>query len=74
MELLDANLRKYIDAYKGVMSSKQRILCAIALYIDNDRAMAEEIYRTLSASQEKYLLQGEVKSDLAIMKKMLGHE
>lgn len=70
-ELLDAKVRKYLDAYRNIMSSKQRILCGIMLYIDNDRAKATEIYQTLEASKEKYLLQGEVKSDLAIMRRML---
>lgn len=70
-ELLDEKLRKYIETYKKVMSSKLRILCAIALYLDNDKNRAEEIFETLSANQEKYLLQGEVKSDLAIMNWML---
>lgn len=70
-EILDLKLRKYIDAYKKVMSPKQRILCAIALLIDNDSTKATEIFRSLEASKEKYLLQGEVDSDLAIMNWML---
>lgn len=70
-DLLDGNLQKYISSYKKVMSSKQRVLCAIALYIENDINKATEIFRSLEASQSKYLLQGEVKSDLAIMKTML---
>lgn len=73
-ELLDDKLRKYIETYKKVMSSKLRILCAIALHLDNDRNKAEEIFVRLSANQEKYLLQGEVKSDLAIMNWMLKHD
>lgn len=70
-ELLDEKLRKYIEEYRKVMSSKQRILCAIALYLENDRTKATEIYQTLENSKERYLLQGEVKSDLAIMNWML---
>lgn len=70
-KLLDSKLRKYIEAYKKVMSSKMRVLCAVALYIDNDRDKAESIYKSLEASKDKYLLQGEVKSDLAIMERML---
>ncbi len=70
-DLLDPKLRKYIDTYKKVMSPKQRILCAIALLIDNDRTKANEIFQSLEASKEKYLLQGEVNSDLAIMSWML---
>ena len=71
-ELLDPILRKYIDTYKKVMSSKLRLLCAIALYLDNDTGKAKDIYRTLSTDQEKYLLQGEVKSDMTIMNWMLN--
>lgn len=69
--LLDDKLRKYIEAYRKVMSSKQRLLCAIALYLDNDKDKAIEIYQSLNDTKEKYLLQGEVKSDLAIMDWML---
>ena len=54
------------------MSSKQRVLCAVALYIDGDRDKAQAIYDALYAGREDYLLQGEVKSDLAIMRKILG--
>jgi len=71
-ELLDAKLMKYIEAYRKVMSSKQRILCAKALFVDNDRAKATEICNDLEKSKDKYLLQGEVKSDLAIMKYISG--
>ncbi|MDE6290840.1 MAG: M50 family metallopeptidase, partial [Muribaculaceae bacterium] len=33
-ELLDKDLRKYIETYRRMMSSKERLLCAIALYLD----------------------------------------
>lgn len=71
-ELLDAKLWKYIETYKKVMSSKLRILCSTALYLENDKNKAEDIYKSLFSNQEKYLLQGEVKSDLAIMNHLLG--
>lgn len=73
-ELLSLKLRKYIDTYRNVMSSKQRILCAVALLLDHDPSKAEEIYNSLSADRHKYLLQGEVKSDLAIMSWMLNQK
>lgn len=69
--LLDKDLMKYIGAYRKVMTSKERLLCSIALYIDNDRAKAETIYKRVLADSPRYLLQGEVKSDLAIMESML---
>lgn len=70
--LLDKELRKYIDQYRKVMSSKQRILCAEALFLNNDRECATAIYDNLDSHSNDYLLQGEVKSDLALMKAMLG--
>lgn len=70
--LLDDKLRKYIEAYRKVMSSKERILCAMALKLDNDREKALSIYENLKSRESDYLLQGEVKSDLAIMRDMLG--
>lgn len=69
--LLDAQLRKYIKQYSNVMSSKLRLMCGVALYIDHDRDKAIGLYDTLKALQDKYLFQGEVKSDLAIMQWML---
>lgn len=71
VSLLDTQLRNYIKQYSNVMSSKLRIQCAIALYIDNDRSKAMALYDTLKASQDKYLFQGEVRSDLAIMQWVL---
>lgn len=71
-ELYDKELKTYINAYRKVMSSKERILCAIELYMNNDRKAAVAIYDKLEADRDRYLLQGEVKSDLAIMKDMLG--
>ncbi len=71
-ELLDDKIRKYVAAFCNVMSSKQRLLCAIALFLDNDREKAFQIYNGFLASKDRYLMQGEVKSDLAIMKSMLN--
>ncbi|MDE6552762.1 MAG: hypothetical protein K2K98_07375 [Muribaculaceae bacterium] len=70
-ELLDKDLRKYIETYSKMMSSKERLLCAMALYIDNDRQKAEEIYSNLKSRQDEYLLQGEVLSDLSLIADML---
>ncbi len=69
--LLDKDLRKYIDTYRKMMSSKERILVAIALYLDKDEAKAHEIYENFKARKDKYLLQGEVKSDLSLIEEML---
>lgn len=72
--LLDKDLRKYIDTYRKTMSSKERILVAIALYLDKDEAKAKEIYEKFNSRKDQYLLQGEVKSDLAIIQDMLKTE
>lgn len=70
-ELLTPELRKYITTYSRFMSSKLRLMSAIALYLDENHEKAFEIYQTLLANKNKYLLQGEVKSDLDLMKAML---
>ena len=69
--LLDDSLMRYIQAYRSVMSSKGRISCAIALILDDDRVAAESIYEDIRRRENDYLLSGEVRSDLAIMKEML---
>jgi len=71
-DLLSSKVRKYAETYSRVMSSKQRLLFATALCLDNDRAKAETIYTNLGKTQNRYLLQGEVQSDLAIMRTMLS--
>lgn len=70
-KLLDKDLRKYIETYSKTMSSKERLLIAIALYIDKDEAKARALYDKLKAKKDEYLLQGEVKSDLSLIADML---
>ena len=69
--LLDKDLRKYIEAYRKTMSSKERLLCAMTLYLDQDKCKAYDIYTDLKKRSSKYLLQGEVLSDLALMEDMI---
>lgn len=64
-------LDTYIRQYKDVTSSKQRLLCALALYRDKDTAKAKEIYEATCQRKNKYLMQGEVSSDIALMKSIL---
>lgn len=71
-ELLDENLKRYIKAYRKVMSSKERIQCAIALKLDENREEATAIYDDVKKRRQDYLLQGEVDSDLAIMQDILN--
>lgn len=70
--LLDKKLLKMIDTYSAIMSSKLRIKCAIELYLHGDRAKALAIYDDLLKRRSRYLLQGEVASDLAIMHSILN--
>ncbi|MBQ4162857.1 MAG: hypothetical protein IJD84_08280 [Parabacteroides sp.] len=70
-ELYTEELARYIQQYAKIMSSKQRILCAIALYMEEDRVKAEKIYKKLALQQDKLLMQGEVKMDLALMASIL---
>ncbi|MDE6145561.1 MAG: hypothetical protein K2O38_00065 [Muribaculaceae bacterium] len=65
--LLDKELRQYAESYRRFMSSKERLLFAIALYLDGNREKAVEIYDNLNARRNNYLLRGEVMSDLALM-------
>lgn len=67
-EICTDKLKTYINRFKNVMSSKQRLLCAMALYIDNDAAKAKEIYNDVCSKKDGYLMQGEVISDIAMMK------
>ena len=63
--------KRYIQRYKTMMSSKQRLLCALALYWENRPERAKEIYEKVVHKRDKYLLQGEVNSDLDIMETIL---
>lgn len=72
-KLLTPALRKYIEAYRNTMSSKERILFAITLIMEGDPDRATEIYNNLDRRQTDYLLQGEVLSDLAIMETILNN-
>lgn len=63
-------LEKYILAYRKTMSSKERLLCALCLLKDYDREKASGIRNGLEAQRNKYLLQGEVKSDIAVIDEM----
>ena len=70
-ELYNKDLARYIEQHKNVMSAKQRISCAIALYIDKDAEKAQQIYREVCDRRDSYLMQGEVKMDLALMEEIL---
>ena len=53
------------------MSSKQRVLMAKALLLDGDRARAAQLYNEVIARHDSYLMQGEVETDIELMKRLL---
>lgn len=67
----DKPLMSYITKHARVMSSKQRTLMAKALILDGDRATAQQMLDTVKANRESYLMQGEVKSDILLMERLL---
>ena len=65
----------YVKAGAKFSSAKQRILFAYALYAENDADKARQIYHDTLRLQDDYLIAGEVRSDLALMKELLDkHE
>ncbi len=70
-QLCKESVLTYIKQYAKVMSSKQRILSALAFYRDGDTAKAKEIYELVNKNSDQYLMQGEVKMDLALMETYL---
>ncbi len=70
--LYTEDIKRYLTVYRKVMSSKERILCAIHLLLEHDRPKAQAIYEAVRQRQGAYLLQGEVQSDVAIMEAMLA--
>ena len=65
--LYTKEIELYVRQYSALMSSKQRFLCAWALYKEQDREKALAIYENVVQKQTQYLLQGEVKMDIAMM-------
>lgn len=65
----------YVKVGAKFSSAKQRILFAYALYAENDADKARQIYHDTLRLQDDYLIAGEVRSDLALMKELLDkHE
>jgi hypothetical protein len=53
------------------MPSRQRLLCAVSLLLDNDRTKAEEIAAKVERNREQYISLDEAISELEIMKSLL---
>ena len=79
-ELLTENRKEFIDKYwtkeqvdyvknsARFSSAKQRILFAYALFAEKDTDKAQQIYHDTLNHQDDYLILGEVRGDLALMK------
>lgn len=67
----DKTLQAYIRQTQEIMPSRQRLLCAVSLLLDNERAKAEEIAAKVERNREQYISLGEAISELEIMKSLL---
>ena len=62
-------LKKYVEQAAKTMSSKQRILCSMAYYVDNNHDTAIDIYNKVLSNKQNYLMLGEVEYDLDLDRK-----
>ncbi|MBQ6279532.1 MAG: hypothetical protein IJK68_07430, partial [Muribaculaceae bacterium] len=67
-------LMSYITKHAQVMTSKQRVLMTKALILDGNRTEAQTIYDKVVSKRHGYLMQGEVESDIELMKQLLDQE
>lgn len=65
--MLDEADLKLVRQMSKTISSKQRFLCLYALYVDGDIEGAVKIYEAVKTAPDKYLIKGEVETDLEIM-------
>lgn len=70
-EIYTDDLKNYMNNFRKMMSSKERIICAVSLYLEKDEEKARQIYNNVCLRQQNYLMQGEVKSDMALMAAIL---
>ena len=69
--LLTDSLRTYIRHTSSYSSSKPRLLCAVALCLEHDRQKAEAILQNLENNSDRYIMLGEVETDICTMRRML---
>lgn len=62
---------QYIKTSAKYSSGKQRILFAYALYVEKNNDEAMRIYNDTLAQKSDYLIEGEVRGDLALMEEIL---
>lgn len=67
LDLYTPELREYIMASRAEMSSKERVLFAVTLILEGDESLARAIYWDVVRMRDTYLMQGEVRSDIALM-------
>jgi hypothetical protein len=65
------DLMTYVSQYAKTQSSKQRILAATTLLLEDDPAGARQLLATLRERKNDYLLQGEAAMDLELMEWLL---
>ena len=56
------------------MSSKERVLWAVAYYMDENMEEAGKIYNSLKERSSGFLMQGEVKMDISLIERLLGSQ
>ena len=61
----------YVSLSARFSSGKQRILFAYALFAEKDWDKAQQIYHDTLTRQDDYLIAGEVRGDLSLMKNLL---
>ena len=61
----------YVSLNARFSSGKQRILFAYALFAEKDWDKAQQIYHDTLTRQDDYLIAGEVRGDLSLMKNLL---
>lgn len=61
-------LRRYTEEMQSSSSSKCRLLWAVAKYQECDEAKAQRIFAHLQSNADDFLMAGEVKSDIAIIR------
>lgn len=64
-------LEQYVKSSARYSSGKQRILFAYALYMEKNNDEAMRIYNDTLAQKSDYLIEGEVRGDLALMEEIL---
>lgn len=73
-EIFTKEIKNYIEQYRKIMSSKERILCAIELLLNENIAAAKDIMNAVINRRDQYLMQGEVNMDIALMEEMMKEE